>query len=101
MEINLQFFFILTSTFNDAGEMLYFGLHHNSSSTINIRITFLITTCQFWNVTSSKWDGTGCQPMNASSLSHVTCSCNHLTSFGGGLEVAPNKIDFTVLKVCI
>ena len=34
------------------------------------------------------------QASSAATDRHIDCSCNHLTSFGGSLLVAPNPIDF-------
>uniref|UniRef100_A0A7M5VDM8 PLAT domain-containing protein n=3 Tax=Clytia hemisphaerica TaxID=252671 RepID=A0A7M5VDM8_9CNID len=83
-------------------ENFYFGVHHDSASEIEVEFNFVITKCHFWNVTSLKWDGTGCRVANMSSNDVITgdviCLCNHLTSFGAGLRVVPNELDFTVLR---
>lgn len=34
------------------------------------------------------------QPMETKALDVIKCATNHLTPFGGGLIVPPNKIDF-------
>ena len=39
------------------------------------------------------------QVLSATLNGFINCSCNHLTSFGGGLLVEPNPIDFDKVLV--
>ncbi|XP_066916818.1 uncharacterized protein [Clytia hemisphaerica] len=76
----------------------YFGLDQDGSSNFTVNITIYITTCRFWNTSTSRWEGFGCKPSPKTTLHLAVCSCNHLTSFGSSINIAPNKLDFTVLK---
>ena len=39
------------------------------------------------------------QALSATLNGSITCSCNHLTSFGGALLIKPNPIDFDKVLV--
>ena len=39
------------------------------------------------------------QVLSATLNGFITCSCNHLTSFGGALLIKPNRIDFDKVLV--
>ncbi|XP_078349636.1 LOW QUALITY PROTEIN: polycystin-1-like protein 2 [Oculina patagonica] len=55
--------------------------------------------CRFWSHDKEKWLTEGCKVGPQSTKHRLLCMCNHLTSFGGGLLVAPNPIDMdTVFK---
>ena len=110
---HLIFSLLYHSTFS-SHEYFYIGVHHTAprGNTIKVVFNFQITSCQFWNESTELWDGTGCRPvinvtsqenditlLLTSRQSLVTCTCNHLTSFGAGLRIVPNKLDFTVLRV--
>lgn len=78
----------------------YFALDHdNDSSNVTLNVTIYVSTCRFWNESVGQWEGTGCRPSHKTSRQLVVCTCNHLTSFGSSIDIAPNKLDFTVLKV--
>ncbi|XP_044184688.1 polycystic kidney disease protein 1-like 2 [Acropora millepora] len=53
--------------------------------------------CLFWNRTAEKWQSNGCKVGSNSTTTFLQCLCNHLTSFGGGVLVMPNKLDFKVV----
>ncbi|XP_044184816.1 polycystic kidney disease protein 1-like 2 [Acropora millepora] len=53
--------------------------------------------CLFWNRTAEKWQSNGCKVGSNSTTTTLQCLCNHLTSFGGGVLVMPNKLDFNVV----
>ncbi|XP_071043251.1 location of vulva defective 1-like [Parasteatoda tepidariorum] len=60
----------------------------------NYSIKVATTGCYYFSDLEERWSTNGCQVV--SSLSTVTCcACNHLTSFGSGFFIAPNKIDFS------
>ncbi|EDO48493.1 predicted protein, partial [Nematostella vectensis] len=50
--------------------------------------------CMYWDVLLQRWSSRGCWLGSNSSLTHIHCFCNHLTSFGGDFFVPPNPIDF-------
>ena len=80
----------------------YLGLDHdNQSLNVTVNITIYVSTCRFWNESIGQWEGTGCRPSHKTSRQFVVCTCNHLTSFGSSIDIAPNKLDFTVLKVSL
>jgi len=53
--------------------------------------------CLFWNRKADKWQSDGCKVGSNSTTTSLQCLCNHLTSFGGGILVMPNRLDFDVV----
>ncbi|XP_032239241.2 uncharacterized protein LOC5513821 isoform X2 [Nematostella vectensis] len=50
--------------------------------------------CRYWSLASNTWTTKGCKVgRRRSSGRQLSCTCNHLTSFGGSFFVAPNPID--------
>ncbi|XP_078352373.1 polycystin family receptor for egg jelly-like [Oculina patagonica] len=54
--------------------------------------------CAYWNDAEEMWTNEGCKVGQNSNGSFLECLCNHLTSFGGDLLVAPNTVDFVAVK---
>ncbi|KAK2571916.1 Polycystin-2 [Acropora cervicornis] len=53
--------------------------------------------CLFWNRKAERWQSNGCKVGSNSTTTSLQCLCNHLTSFGGGILVMPNKLDFDMV----
>ncbi|CAL1301078.1 unnamed protein product [Larinioides sclopetarius] len=57
-------------------------------------IALYTTGCYFFSEETSSWSSEGCK-VHSSHSNMVCCHCNHLTMFGSGFLIAPNKIDFS------
>ncbi|KAF8772030.1 Polycystic kidney disease protein 1-like 2 [Argiope bruennichi] len=57
-------------------------------------IALYTTGCYFFSEETSAWSSEGCK-VHSSHSNRVCCHCNHLTMFGSGFLIAPNKIDFS------
>nr|KAG5695087.1 hypothetical protein BaRGS_015063 [Batillaria attramentaria] len=57
-------------------------------------VSFYTSTCRYWDETLELWSTAGCQVTRESTAAVTRCLCNHLTSFGAGVFVAPNQIHF-------
>jgi hypothetical protein len=55
----------------------------------------VIITCVYWNITTSQWRSDGCQLVNGSNSTMITCECDHLTNFAAILDVAPVELNYT------
>ncbi|GFR32582.1 polycystic kidney disease protein 1-like 2 [Trichonephila clavata] len=57
-------------------------------------IGLFTTGCYYFSEETSTWSSDGCK-VHSSRSNMICCHCNHLTMFGSGFVVAPNKIDFS------
>ncbi|GFU56003.1 polycystic kidney disease protein 1-like 2 [Trichonephila clavipes] len=57
-------------------------------------IALFSTGCYYFSEETSTWSSDGCK-VHSSRSNMICCHCNHLTMFGSGFIVAPNKIDFS------
>ncbi|XP_028399329.1 LOW QUALITY PROTEIN: polycystic kidney disease protein 1-like 2 [Dendronephthya gigantea] len=70
------------------------GKFFHPNQTPNYNLTMFESSCIFWDVVNETWKGEGCKVVIGTNREQILCSCNHLTSFGSDLLVAPNPIDF-------
>ena len=70
---------------------------YDPAADLNYTISMQENKCLFWDEGREKWVSTGCRAALNSTANLIQCACNHLSSFGGGLLVAPNPIDFDVV----
>ncbi|XP_028413717.1 uncharacterized protein LOC114536572 [Dendronephthya gigantea] len=70
------------------------GKFFHPNQTPNYNLTMFESSCIFWDVVNETWKGEGCKVAIGTNRGQILCSCNHLTSFGSDLLVAPNPIDF-------
>ena len=70
-----------------------------------VRYRFLTwwSNCVFWDefATTPAWSSDGCTPSvdGETTLYSIVCYCNHLTSFAGSIDLAPNRIQIDVSDV--
>ena len=83
----------------EPNSLYYYGIEHDYSTAVNLTVTIYTSECLFWNVTSLQWESTGCKSTLNTTRQQVACACDHLTSFSSSLKLAPNPLDFSVLKV--
>ncbi|XP_022787369.1 polycystic kidney disease protein 1-like 2 [Stylophora pistillata] len=67
---------------------------YDSRTDYNYTLRVTQGNCVHWSEEREMWITDGCQVLSAELNGYLNCSCNHLTSFGGGLLVKPNPIDF-------
>uniref|UniRef100_A0A5K3EGP3 GPS domain-containing protein n=2 Tax=Mesocestoides corti TaxID=53468 RepID=A0A5K3EGP3_MESCO len=65
------------------------------NTTINYR--GFVTTCEFLEKDSAKWDTKGCLVDRQTTAQAAVCVCNHLTTFAAGWIVVPNTVDFNYI----
>ncbi|XP_078376213.1 polycystin family receptor for egg jelly-like [Oculina patagonica] len=65
----------------------------------NYTLTVALGSCVYWSGERQMWITDGCQVLSATLNGSINCSCNHLTSFGGGILIKPNPIDFDKVLV--
>ncbi|CAH1802956.1 unnamed protein product, partial [Owenia fusiformis] len=72
----------------------------HSDVSLNISIGYFFSSCQYFNTTSKKWQTDGCYTADLSTPMQTICSCNHLTSFGGGVFIPEEILSFeTVVRM--
>ncbi|KAJ7340518.1 hypothetical protein OS493_003270 [Desmophyllum pertusum] len=64
---------------------------------LNYTMSVLEEGCLFWDSRKERWLSRGCRVGQRSNSTSLHCLCNHLTSFGGGVLVMPNTLDFDVV----
>ncbi|XP_028416899.1 polycystic kidney disease protein 1-like 2 [Dendronephthya gigantea] len=64
------------------------------NQTPNYNSTMFESSCMHWDVENETWTGDGCRVAPGTNKETIVCYCDHLTSFGSDLLVAPNPIDF-------
>ncbi|XP_020622591.1 polycystic kidney disease protein 1-like 2 [Orbicella faveolata] len=67
----------------------------NETDVMRYSIRVLKSKCLYWNERKESWMGDGCIVGPLTSPKRIHCMTNHLTSFGSGMFVAPNPIDFS------
>ncbi|XP_028402707.1 polycystic kidney disease protein 1-like 2 isoform X2 [Dendronephthya gigantea] len=70
------------------------GQYFFPNQTPNYNMSMYESSCLYWDEENQTWTGHGCRVGPLTSRSNIQCFCNHLTSFGSDLVVAPNPIDF-------
>ncbi|XP_022796828.1 polycystic kidney disease protein 1-like 2 [Stylophora pistillata] len=66
----------------------------NETAVMKYSIRVYKSKCLYWNQRQLAWMGDGCFVGPFTSPKQIHCMTNHLTSFGSGMFVAPNPIDF-------
>ncbi|XP_071112058.1 polycystin-1-like protein 1 isoform X2 [Haliotis cracherodii] len=95
--------FLPAGTFNDSG-MYYLGIvdsHYNAGRhregqvlTRNYTFSLWLDNCLFWDEKQAAWSDKGCQVMEDSTAEQMRCRCNHLTAFGGHIDLVANDLNF-------
>ncbi|XP_067649227.1 polycystin-1-like protein 1 isoform X2 [Haliotis asinina] len=95
--------FLPAGTFNDSG-MYYLGIvdshfnagRHREGQVLARNYTFSLwlDNCLFWDEKQSAWSPHGCQVMEDSTAEQMHCRCNHLTAFGGHIDLVANDLNF-------
>ncbi|XP_068717189.1 polycystin-1-like protein 2 [Montipora capricornis] len=70
---------------------------YNPKTDANYSMNVKQEECLFWDSVKEQWLSRGCKVGSNSTSTSLQCLCNHLTSFGGGVLVMPNKLDFDVV----
>ncbi|XP_068717180.1 polycystin-1-like protein 2 [Montipora capricornis] len=70
---------------------------YNPKTDANYSMNVKQEECLFWDSVKEQWLSRGCKVGLNSTSTSLQCLCNHLTSFGGGVLVMPNKLDFDVV----
>ncbi|XP_068672930.1 polycystin-1-like protein 2 [Montipora foliosa] len=70
---------------------------YNPKTDANYSMNVKQEECLFWDSVKEQWLSRGCKVGLNSTSTSLQCLCNHLTSFGGGILVMPNKLDFDVV----
>ncbi|XP_031568597.1 polycystic kidney disease protein 1-like 2 [Actinia tenebrosa] len=103
VEIDPYSFFISNVELNRTAAGVYYicvkpmldgYVRENCSGHLNYTISTFSGSCRYWDGEDDAWKGDGCEVDEHTSPAATYCICDHLTSFGGGMFVAPNPIDF-------
>ncbi|KAH3794558.1 hypothetical protein DPMN_148095 [Dreissena polymorpha] len=99
--------FLPAGTFNETG-MYYIGIVDSAFNAGRIRpgeVTHYNYTlqlwwgqCLYWHVAKEMWLPDGCSITPMSTIAVTRCSCNHLTAYGGTVELIPNKLSFADIE---
>ncbi|KAL4222250.1 Polycystic kidney disease [Mactra antiquata] len=104
---NIVDIFLPTKTINDTGEY-FIGIVDSTYNSGRLRpgevtkrnytLKLWWGQCLYWNVSQEAWLPDGCNISQDSTLEVTKCSCNHLTTFGGRIQLVPNKLSFTDME---
>ncbi|KAL9967119.1 hypothetical protein ACROYT_G025287 [Oculina patagonica] len=72
---------------------------YDSKTDQNYTLRVALGSCVYWSEKREMWITDGCHALSATLNGSLNCSCNHLTSFGGGIFFKPNPIDFDKVLV--
>ena len=65
----------------------------NQAQSRNFTAVTWTTACRFWD-DARNWTTDGCRSLPNSTQTTTLCGCNHLTVFGGNLQILPNDLTF-------
>ncbi|KAI8494931.1 hypothetical protein Bbelb_275360 [Branchiostoma belcheri] len=71
------------------------GKGKEKNDTIEFKWIVFSPGCKYWDEEGEKWSNEGCSVSALTTSKFTICDCNHLTSFGSEMVVAPNTIDFS------
>ncbi|KAK3752814.1 hypothetical protein QZH41_016346, partial [Actinostola sp. cb2023] len=71
------------------------GTDPTPNATLQYSMRIYASKCLYWSEKAEKWTGDGCTGGPLTNSTHIQCLTTHLTSFGTGMFVAPNPIDFS------
>ncbi|XP_066292394.1 polycystin family receptor for egg jelly-like isoform X1 [Branchiostoma lanceolatum] len=70
-------------------------LVEEGNTTVEFKWIVFSPGCKYWDEEGETWSNEGCSVSALTTSKFTVCDCNHLTSFGSEMVVAPNTIDFS------
>ncbi|XP_062602087.1 polycystin-1-like isoform X2 [Saccostrea cucullata] len=89
--------FIDSTSFDPSASYTITVYNNDPNFAYNVSAALYFTSCGYYSPTDESWSGSGCSPTSESLPMYTTCTCNHLTPFGGSMLVPPDAISFADL----